>query len=64
MSVDPRLKPIVDALDRNSRAVIRMAQAQETANAIAIDIEKTRREEARPDDYGRPDKPPQGILGG
>ena len=64
MSVDPRLKPIVDALDRNSRAVIRMAQAQEMVNVIVIDIEKTRREEVRPDDYGRPDKPPQGILGG
>lgn len=52
---------IVAALDRNSKAVERLAKAQETANAVAIDIEKTRREEGRPDDYGRPEKPPRWI---
>lgn len=35
---------IVDALDRNSKALNRLARAQEDANKISIDIEKNRRE--------------------
>lgn len=60
---DGDTRKIVGALNEGSKAINRLAKAQEHANQIAIDIERTRREEARPDDYGRPDKPPQGILG-
>ena len=64
MLTDGDARNIVAALRDGAKAINRLAKAQEEANAIAIDIERTRREENRPDDYGRPDKPPQGILGG
>ena len=64
MLTDGDARQIVSALRDGAKAINRLAKAQEHANEIAIDIERTRREEVRPDDYGRPDKPPQGILGG
>ena len=55
---DGDTRQIVSALRDGAKAINRLAKAQEHANEIAIDIERTRREEARPDDEGRPEKPP------
>ena len=61
---DGDTRKIVGALEAGAKAINRLAKAQEDANRIAVEIEKTRKREREivPDDEGRPDKQPQGIL--
>ncbi|HMT88098.1 MAG TPA: hypothetical protein PKC73_00560 [Dermatophilaceae bacterium] len=59
---DGDTRKIVCALEAGAKAINRLAKAQEDANRIAVEIEKTRKREIVPDDEGRPDKQPQGIL--
>lgn len=61
---DSDTRKIVSSIDGVAKAINRSAKAQEQANTIAIEIEKNHRKEILPDDFGRLEKPPQGILGG
>ncbi len=50
---DGDTRKIVGALEAGAKAINRLAKAQEDANRIAVEIEKTRKREIVPDDEGR-----------
>lgn len=45
MATDPRLAPLIHAINAQTDVLKRLAKAQEEANKIAVDIERARREE-------------------